>query len=254
MKTSSPAISIITICRNEINNISRTVESVIAQKFLNFEYIVIDGNSTDGTAEYLKDKSASIDSLIVEKDNGIYDAMNKGIKIARGEYIYFLNGGDYFYDGDVLDNVISHSQKNTSSDIIHCKLAFCQEKGKIYYMDDSRFKLDSLFDLFKYNHLQQCFFIKRKVFGQLGLLNDRYKFVADSEFIIRAFRKKISFSYLPIFVCVFDTNGISSQLPQARLKEKRLMILKTAPSGIFFIYLVYGVRNFILSLFKPSLK
>lgn len=93
-------ISIITVCRNEVENIESTIKSVINQSYKNIEYIVIDGNSSDGTYEVIEKYSDSINMLIHEADDGVYSAMNKGALLAKGDYILFMNGGDSFYSKD----------------------------------------------------------------------------------------------------------------------------------------------------------
>lgn len=241
MNKRTPIISVITICRNEINSISDTVNTVLSQDNSVLEYIVVDGASTDGTAEYLKSVESQINTLIIEKDKGIYDAMNKGLKVATGELVYFLNGGDRFYDKNVLALISNYAKENEQIDIIHGKLAFSNSADNIFYINDNKFELHSLYDLFRNNHLQQCFFIRKRVFDEIGHLNDQYKFVADSEFIIRAVKHKKRFYYLPSFFCIFDTNGISGKNPTARLKEKRVMIYKTAPILTLVGYLFRGL-------------
>lgn len=246
MNDSLPVISVITICRNEVNSIPETIETVFLQDKSVLEYIVVDGASTDGTAEYLKSIESQINTLISEKDKGIYDAMNKGLKVATGELVYFLNGGDRFYDSNVLTLISKYAKANEHIDIIHGKLAFSNSKDDIFYKDDNKFELNSLYDLFRNNHLQQCFFIRKRVFDEIGLLNDQYKFVADSEFIIRAVKHKKKFSYLPSFFCIFDTNGISGRNPLARLKEKRIMIYKTAPISTMVGYFFRGILEIFI--------
>jgi glycosyltransferase involved in cell wall biosynthesis len=110
-------LSIITVCRNIKDTIQRTCESIINQTWQDFEWIVVDGGSTDGTVEILKRYKDRIDILISEPDNGIYNAMNKGIKIATGEYLNFMNGGDSFYDNGVLEKVFKN--KEYSADILY---------------------------------------------------------------------------------------------------------------------------------------
>ena len=100
-------ISIITICLNRKNEIKSTIESVLSQKHRNIEYILIDGGSTDGSSKIINSFSKEIDHIISEPDNGIYSAINKGLKIATGEVIGLLHAGDLFYD----DNVLSRVQK-----------------------------------------------------------------------------------------------------------------------------------------------
>ena len=98
-------ISIITINYNDKYGLSRTIDSVLNQTYEDFEYIVIDGNSNDGSKEILKNHDLSIDYWVSEPDSGIYNAMNKGIRVAKGDYLLFLNSGDYLCDNDTIHNV-----------------------------------------------------------------------------------------------------------------------------------------------------
>lgn len=107
--------SIITVNYNNKEGLRKTIESVIHQTYRDFEYIVIDGGSTDGSAEVLKEYDKDIDYWVSEPDKGIYNAMNKGIAQAHGDYLNFMNSGDCFYDKNVLENL---SRKGLSSDII----------------------------------------------------------------------------------------------------------------------------------------
>ena len=98
-------ISIITVALNSISTIKRTIDSVISQDYQNIEFIIIDGGSVDGTLELISSYKKQIDVLISEKDNGLYDAMNKGYKLATGDIIGILNSDDYFYDNNTLSHV-----------------------------------------------------------------------------------------------------------------------------------------------------
>lgn len=113
----SPIITVITVCYNSATKIEETIQSIINQSYSNIEYIIIDGGSSDGTVEIIKKYSSKISYWISEKDNGIYDAMNKGIQKATGEWINFMNCGDYFYDSDVLKNIFSNNYDNV--DVIY---------------------------------------------------------------------------------------------------------------------------------------
>ena len=102
---SNVKISIVTVCYNAVAVIEKTIQSVLSQTYRNIEYIVIDGASTDGTIDVLKKYQTKISCFISEPDEGIYDAMNKGLKIATGEWICFMNAGDFFYDTEVLNSM-----------------------------------------------------------------------------------------------------------------------------------------------------
>ncbi len=105
-------VSIITVVYNSKNNISKTIESVINQTYKNYEYIIIDGGSTNGTLDIINDYSASISKIISESDKGIYDAMNKEINFAIGDWVYFLNSGDVFFSNETIKKIFSLEQKS----------------------------------------------------------------------------------------------------------------------------------------------
>jgi glycosyltransferase involved in cell wall biosynthesis len=108
----NPTISIITVVYNDVRNRERTIQSVLSQTFTNIEYIIIDGESTDGTIDVIKKYESKIDYICSEKDNGIYDAMNKGIRHASGKWLNFMNSGDIFVNENVLSNIFSNKFKD----------------------------------------------------------------------------------------------------------------------------------------------
>src|SRR5690606_40314490 len=109
MQEQIPKISIITIVYNNVHEIGITIASVACQRYANIEYIVIDGQSTDGTMQVIQEHASHIDVLVSEKDKGIYDAMNKGLSRATGDYVLFLNSGDELFDEHTLDHVFGQN-------------------------------------------------------------------------------------------------------------------------------------------------
>jgi len=118
-KTNSPLISIVTVVYNDAKGLEKTIQSVLSQSYNNIEYIIIDGGSTDGTVEVIKRHKKSISMWISEADKGIYDAMNKGIKLAKGRWINFMNARDIFYNQDVLSNIFLHKNYPSNTAVIY---------------------------------------------------------------------------------------------------------------------------------------
>jgi glycosyltransferase involved in cell wall biosynthesis len=214
-----PVVSIITVCLNNKAGLEKTIQSVVEQTFRNYEFIVIDGGSTDGSLEVLKKYSSEIAYRISENDTGIYNAMNKGIVKAQGEYCLFLNSGDYLVDSNVLSNVFI---KELDEDIIYGDMIIDDGNGKMEY-GEQPLKLTLEF-LIAHTLWHPVSFIKRSLFQEFGLYNESNKIVSDYEFFLRAIIiGQASTRHLAIPVAVFNTNGIGSSKGYDDLhkKEKR---------------------------------
>ena len=132
MKSECPVISVVTIVFNGINAIEKTINSIINQSYKDVEYIIIDGGSTDGTVGIIKKYFSKLNYWISEKDKGIYDAMNKGITAANGEWIVFINCGDFFYSKNVLEEIfIKKKNEIIKADILY-------GGSKMFYKDGNR--------------------------------------------------------------------------------------------------------------------
>ncbi len=208
-----PKLSIITINLNNEAGLRKTIESVRSQTWKNLEHIIIDGGSTDGSVWLIENFRDGISFWISEKDNGIYDAHNKGILNSNGEYCLFLNSGDFLVNDFVLANVF---EKNLTSDIIYGDMLIDYGNGKIEY-GKSPEKLTLPFLV--YEVLWHCVtFINRKLFDEYGLYDVSYKIVADVDFFLKAIGVgKASFSYLPLAISQFNTLGFGSDPKNASL-------------------------------------
>lgn len=207
MKVKSPSLSIITINLDNANGLHKTFESVINQTFTDFEYIIIDGGSIDGSVELIKEYADKISFWVSEPDKGIYNAMNKGILKATGEYCLFLNSGDWLVDENVVSDFI---QCNYTEDIITGNIMIREDDKDVIYNSPND---DLTLDFFYTASLpHQATFIKHSLFDTLGLYNENYKILSDSEFMIRVLaihgRKYKHFNRV---ISHFDTFGISSQ-------------------------------------------
>ena len=198
-------LSIITINYNNLEGLKKTVSSVVDQTYQEFEYIVIDGESTDGSKAYLESQSDAIDIWVSEPDNGIYNAMNKGIMKASGAYLLFLNSGDHLFDDEVLNNNIQYIQKY---DLIYFDLQMISATStKIAsYPDSLRFS-----DLYFGSLPHPATFIKKTLFEKVGLYDENLKIVSDWKFFILAlFKYHCTYIKINGTLTTFYSDGISS--------------------------------------------
>jgi glycosyltransferase involved in cell wall biosynthesis len=217
METSNknPLISIITISRNNAVGIEKTIKSVINQTYNNIEYIIIDGASTDGTVNVIKKYNSQITFWISEPDSGIYNAMNKGIKQSKGEYIMFLNSGDELYEPHCLYNIVSQADY---FDIVYSNLKMVNEKKT--FIKESPRKLT--FQYFTNNAIPHpATLIKRKLFNSLGLYDESLKIVSDWKwFMIAICKMNASYKKTDILAAKFYEDGISSNESHSTILEK----------------------------------
>ena len=208
-----PAFTIITVCLNIASTIRRTCESIINQTLQDFQWIVVDGASTDGTLDILKEYSSRIDILISEPDKGIYNAMNKGIRLANGEYINFMNGGDEFYDNNVLKNVF---HKGLDFDIVY------GDSCHIYKNENQIITTTpeiTAYDLYYYYRLTHAScFVKTSV-QQQYMFNEKMIIAADREFFSKVFQIGCSFKKTDIIISKFHRDGISCLNNDLKNKE-----------------------------------
>lgn len=212
----SPKISIITIVYNNVRDIEHTLLSVINQTYSNIEYIIIDGASTDGTLAIIQKYSGSIDKLLSEKDGGIYDAMNKGLAKATGDYVLFLNSGDELYDNNTIQTIVD---KGNGADIIYGETKLVDEGRNI--IGDRRHKAPAQFDWksFQYgmNVCHQAIYIKRDIAEPYDL---QYKLSADVDWVIRAAKKAKSTQNVNCYVTRYLVGGMSQKRHKQSLKER----------------------------------
>lgn len=199
-------ISVITVNFNDKKGLSKTLESVTNQSYKDFEFIVIDGGSTDGSKELIEQYQDKITHWVSEKDKGVFDAMNKGIRLAKGEFLIFMNGGDCFYNNSVLEDV---SSSLTSEFDIYYGDNY-KESGNSKRLKTYPEKLSfSFFYTSSINH--QSTFIRRTLFDEHFYYNEDYKIASDWEFFIYAIcHKNVAYKYLKKTIAVYDFTGISS--------------------------------------------
>lgn len=206
-------ISVVTVCYNAVESIEETILSVLNQTYHNIEYIVIDGSSTDGTVEIIKKYADRLAYWVSEPDKGIYDAMNKGIAAATGDYINFMNAGDKFYANNSIVDVV---------DIIST------DDKKIYY-GDTWYKTEYknfIYDTVDYSDLtyrmpfcHQSVFIETNLHKK-HLFDISYRSSGDYELFWRLYHNGVTFRYIPVIVSIFDaTDGISKDNYRLVMRE-----------------------------------
>lgn len=224
-----PKLSIITINYNNLEGLKKTIESVFSQTCKEFEYLVIDGGSTDGSVAYIESKSDAIDYWISEPDKGIYNAMNKGIELATGEYILFINSGDHLFNNKAVKSAEQYLQ---SYDVIYFNLQIISE--------DNRFKIHSLPDKLKFSDFfidswpHPSTFTKRELFYKVGLYDEDLKIFSDWKFMILAlFKYQCSYLKVDEILSTFYLGGISSHTD---LFGERKQVLKEFFNGYVLDY------------------
>ncbi len=233
-------LSIITINLNNKDGLQKTIESVVNQTFKDYEYIVIDGASTDGSVDVIEQYADKITYWVSESDKGIYNAMNKGILQAKGEYCLFLNSGDYLLENKVLADFFSFDIKE---DIVYGKLYLWYneyEKSMKEYSDCLNFSY------FLYETLPHpATFIKKDLFTKNGLYIDSYKIVSDwAFFVLNICKFNCSYRYVPLCLSVFDMYGMSSTAdPEILKNEKNDFLMKNFPCFLKDLDDLFSLKN-----------
>lgn len=243
----NPSFSIITVVYNNVRDIEHTLKSVAQQTYPHVEYIVIDGQSTDGTLAIIEKYKADIAVLLSEKDNGIYDAMNKGLARATGDYVLFLNSGDELYNKETLENLAEISE---GADILYGETFLINEHRKI--IGERRHKVPAHFNWksFRYgmNICHQAIYIKRSIAEPYDL---QYKLCADIDWVIKAAKKANISVNAHQHVARYLVGGMSKQRHRESLKERYDIFQKyygTIPNlfnhmVIAFKMLVFRIKN-----------
>jgi glycosyltransferase involved in cell wall biosynthesis len=251
-----PKLSVITINYNDAEGLRNTMNSVFSQSFSDFEYIVVDGRSNDGSIDVILELQARNSGLdqganskfqwISEPDSGIYNAMNKGILLSTGEYCFFLNSGDHFVSQNVLQNVM---QVQADEDILFGNLLVCQN-GKVVEKSTGKPGL-TFMDLYLSNIKHQASFIKRNMFDRFGLYNESNKIVSDWEFFLKTVGlQNATYRYIDEDITFFDNAGISNNSHVIRIAERNKILENYIPPMFLADYRYYEKYEFLRPAFK----
>jgi len=236
-------LSIITINYNNASGLQKTMESVFTQTSHDFEYILVDGNSTDGSVELIrrfdlspvlspKERGERQFIWISEPDTGIYNAMNKGIRMAKGEYVHFLNSGDWLVDSRVVENMLKTLDDN---DILVGNVISVRPDGKVRYKKNT--KKVSLMTFYRSTIEHTSAYIRRALFDQYGLYDENLKIASDWKWymnVVGFHNAKVGFANT--YVTYFDMTGISSINKQLDKEERRKILEELIPAPILVDY------------------
>lgn len=211
-----PLVSIITVCLESEKYIEQTIKSVLEQTYKNIEYIIIDGGSRDKTLDIIRKYEDKINIWISESDKGLYDAMNKGIRLSNGEIIGIINSDDC-YEMDAIEEVIQFFKKKPRASIVHGNHKLWDERSKKLkaIILPSKNYNRAIYYTMPINH-PTCF-IKKSIYLKYGLFDIRYKFSGDEEFFLRLYKENIIPSYLNKIIANVRAGGRSYTL--SALKE-----------------------------------
>jgi len=241
-------ISIITVCYNSEATIKETFESVLKQTYKNYEYIIIDGKSKDNTLNIIKEYKEKFESkkinfkYISEKDKGLYDAMNKGIKMAMGNIIGIINSDDIINDKDAFKKIVERFEKDK------CDATY----SDLYIMDETMTKPNRIFIASKKSYKlgwyppHPTLYVKKEIYDKYGNYNLKYKIAADYDFMVRIMKNNIKMSYIKEPLVYMRAGGTStSSLKQYKKSfDEAIDVLKH--NNVKFPYLVNIKRTFVL--------
>ncbi len=223
-----PAISIITINYNNAQGLQQTIESIVAQSFTDYEYLIVDGGSTDGSKEVIQKYASFIHHWVSEPDAGIYNAMNKGLKMAKGRLVVFMNSGDTYLHKDVLQ--YSMQEINAiAADVYYGQIIVDEGSGDRTVIYPPALTLDYQRNMV-INH-QACFF-KRETLAELGGYHENYKLAADYAFYLQATLRNKKFAPLLFPIVRYDASGISSKRMDEYRREMRQVWTELVPGVI----------------------
>ena len=249
-------VSIITVSYNSAKTIGDTMQSVFKQTYSDIEYIVVDGASTDGTQDVIRQNEPLFDGRlkwISEKDGGIYDAMNKGIQMATGDVVGILNSDDYFTSSDVIERMVK-AFDDPKVDAVYGDIHFIHdgEPDKcVRYYSSKPFR--PLWLRFGYMPAHPSFYCRREVFEKVGLYKTDYKIGSDYEMMVRLFMiHKIRAKYLPIDFVTMRTGGTSTRNVKSRLQLIKDDVRGCRENGIYtnplmismkYLYKIFELRR-----------
>lgn len=240
-------ITIVTVCKNAQDTIEKTIKSVISQDYKDVEYIIIDGQSTDKTLLIINKYKNKINIVVSEPDNGIYDAMNKGIVKSTGDIIHFLNAGDVFYKKNTVSKVVKLFKKH-NPDIIYGDAILFTANGSGNDILKSHKHVDKV-SLARWSICHQAIFTKKYIFNKYGNFDNKYKIAADYNWLLNIYVKnKVNFLYTNQIIAKYLIGGISWLRDHKRFYYERITIAVK-----YYGILRFTVNNIIMRIRNKKL-
>ena len=233
-------ISVVTVSLNAGELLTKTIKSVMEQSYKNIEYIIVDGDSQDGTKGILDESKEVIDILICEKDEGIYYAMNKAVNLLSGEYVIFMNAGDYFFDFEVITNVVSHLEKN-DVDFIYGDTYWCNASGNEELIVAR--PLHSMWKKISFSH--QALFTRVSLMKRFKF-DTRYIIASDYEFYYSRFVNGASFYHYQGAISKVLAGGVSDENFLLRTYERWRIVTRYSSNLYTHYYYIVLISNFYL--------
>ena len=229
--------TILTIVKNDQKSIESTIKSVLAQDYKEFEYLIIDGNSSDDTSKKIKRFKNKRIKFFSIKDNSIYEALNYGIKKSKGDYIGMLHSGDLFYDNSVLTNV---NKKINLTEILVTNCFYFKNKSNTKISRNWIKPFNEMSKYYSYKISHTSTFIKKSVFNDIGFYSEKFQISSDTEFLLRAITSKIKINYFNINTIMMKVGGKSTAIKyfKKKMTEDLKIYIKYFGYLFFIFYLV----------------
>ncbi|MFY9597429.1 MAG: glycosyltransferase family 2 protein [Dysgonamonadaceae bacterium] len=246
--TNTKKLSVITVTYNAEHTLERTLKSVREQTYPAIEHIIVDGNSNDGTVALIHRYENERLKWISEPDKGLYDAMNKGIKMATGDYLCFLNAGDTFYDTDTVQKIFASIDENHSPDILYGETAIVDDNGRFLHMRRLQAPKNLTWKSFKHGMVvcHQAFIVKRELVEPYDL---SYRFSADFDWCIRMMKKAKNIYNTDLILVDYLNTGMTTANRKASLRERYRIMEKHYGKVSTFLYHIWFV---IRAIIKPE--
>jgi glycosyltransferase involved in cell wall biosynthesis len=234
-----PLVTLVTVVLNGESLLEETIQSVISQTYPNIEYLIIDGGSTDRTLDIIRKYEHAINYWVSEKDGGIYEAMNKSMRVANGDWIFFIGADDRFCSKNTVEYSVSQMKKK---DAIYYGNVILSNSGKIYGGKFNKYKL------MQQNICHQSIFYPVTIYKNKNY-DTQFKLLADYKYNIELAGDKVNFIYMPEVIVIFNEHGMSCNGDE-KFNTNKLRLIRSS-FGIFY-YVIKLVRTYLAEIYKGT--